>query len=53
MLCYLEKFRAQVLSDDGLRWVDGGLYVKESDAQADADRLAALYGNATRVIAGL
>lgn len=40
-------FRAQVLGVNG--WVDGGLFVREKDAAADARWLAERYGGEVRV----
>jgi hypothetical protein len=39
------KYRAQVRSNDGQRWVDGGLFGLRQRAEADAERLAEQYGN--------
>lgn len=43
-------FRAQVRSNDGSAWVDGGYFTKRKNAEADAERLAELFGNEVRVI---
>jgi hypothetical protein len=43
-------YRAQVLADDGDRWVDGGLFTSARLAERDADRLAAQFGNPSRVV---
>ncbi len=46
----IEFYRAQVLSNDGRRWVDGGRYRQERFAQADAADMHRLYGNLVRVV---
>lgn len=43
-------FRAQVRSNDGSVWVNGGLFTKRKNAEADAQRLVEQYGNEVRVI---
>lgn len=44
------KYRAQIRDDDDTKWNDGGLFRKKSNAKRDAEILAGLFGNETRVI---
>lgn len=44
------SYRAQVLSNDGSTWVNGGLFRKRINAEKDAVRLADLYGNRVRLV---
>lgn len=46
----MTKYRAQILANDGERWVDGGLFGRRANAEADACRLARRYGNLTRIV---
>lgn len=46
----MKKFRAQVRNDADTRWVDGTLFGRRDDAEAEAKGLAQRYGSVTRIV---